>query len=231
MGGPSMSQVLNNAGGQPAYTGANTGTPKMPSYLSTLGPDGKLLPQNTVNPGAGPTLNTDPLKQLEAYSSSGSNNPWVIAQQQALKQSQGQAMGAAKSNAMSANTAAADAAEAHGGLSTGARENLNASGANNATMAGNAVVGQGLQQEGAIQTQNAQNELGTLENLPGQEVQATQPALQEQQLNLGAGEFNAGNTIGGLNSQNQFNLSNYANQIAQQAGSEQATAAANSGKK
>jgi hypothetical protein len=240
-------------GGSTDYTGENTGTPAMPTFLSDLNPDGSLqsqysvannsyMPQEEQQLGNIPQLNGQPLTNLENYATSGSNNPWVQAQQAAQVQQQGQAMGQAGSQAQSSNTAAEDALASHGGLNTGAMENLARNAANNSTMAGQGVIGQGLQQQGQIQTQNAQNELGVSENLPGQEVQALQPALQEQSLwqnaasqNQNAGnqvnEFNTQAALGGLNAQNQFNLTNYQNQVATQAGNEQATAQSNSGKK
>lgn len=257
-------------GGSTPYTGENTGTPAMPTFLSNLDANGNLKNQFTLqaqpalqfqstmgqedqNLANIPQLNTNPLNQLESFSTSGSNNPWVQAQQQALQQATGQAMGAAKANAASSNAAAMDAAAARGGLSAGGGENMARNAANNATMAGQGVVGNNLQQQGAIQTQNAQNQLGVMENLPGQEVQALQPALQEQSLwqqaaaqnqneqqqlaeqqqqyQTGVNQFNIGNAESGLNAQNQFNLTNYQNQIAQQAGQEEAQAQANSGKK
>lgn len=266
-GGP-LGNVLG--GGGVNFQGENTGFPDMPSFLSNLNPDGTLKSQYQLqaeNPLAFqstmsdeekrlagiPDVNKDPLHQLEGFTQSGSDNPWVKAQMAAQEQAQGQAMGAAKANAQSSNTAAQDAMAARGGLNTGAMENLNRNAANNSTMAGQGVIGQGLQQKGAIQTQNAQNQLGVLENLPGQEVQSLQPALQEQSLwqnaaaqnqnaqqqlaedqqryKTGVNQYNIGNAEGGLNAQNQFNMTNYQNQLAKQAGTEQAQAMANRGKK
>jgi hypothetical protein len=242
----------------------------MPTFESDLGPNGQLQSQYTLNAqapvqstdwmsqedsslGGLPQLNTQPLQQLQSYANSGSNNPWVQAQMQAEQQAQGQAMGSAEQNANAAGAGAASQMAAQGGINTGAQQNLARNTANNSTMAGQGVIGTGLQQQGAIQTQNAQNELGVLSNLPGQEVQAMQPALQEQSLwqqaatqnqnadqqlaenqqqyQTGVNQYNIGNTLGGLNAQNQFNLTDYQNQVAQQAGSEEAQAQANSGKK
>jgi hypothetical protein len=172
---------------------------------------------------------------------------------QALDQNSGQAMGAAKANASASGAAAADQMAARGGLNTGAMENAMINNANNQQMAGQGVIGNKLQQQGAIGTQNAQNELGVAENLPGQEVQSLQPALQEQSLwqqaagqnqsnaqqlaenqqqyNTNVDMTNINNALGGLNAQNNFNLTNYQNQVAQQAGQEEASAQSNAGKK
>lgn len=204
-------------GGDVNYEGQNTGYPDMPGYESVLGEQEKNL--NGI-----PSLNRAPLDQLESYAHSGTDNPWVHAQMEALKQSQGQAMGDAKANAAAGTTASMDNMAAHGGLNTGAMENLNRNGANNATMAGQKVIGQGLEQEGKINTQNAQNQIGVMENLPGQEVQATQPGLQKASLwqsALGQDSMN----------KNAFNMTGYQNQIAKNAGTEEAQAQANKGKK
>jgi len=256
---------------QDAATEAQTGDfPAMPTFQSDLTGSGALNPEYAVQAepalqfqstmpaeeqelGSIPTLNTQPLNNLESFAQSGSNNPWVQAQMQAEQQEQGQAMGAAQAGASSANAAAEDQMAARGGLNTGAMENLARNAANNSTMAGEGVVGQGLQAQQAIQSQNAQNELGVEENLPGQEVQALQPALQEaslwqqadlqnqaqqqqlgeeqQQYQTGVSEYNTTNQLQGLNAQNTYNMDIYQNQIAQQAGAEEANAQANSGKK
>lgn len=257
-------------GGDVDYQGENTGTPAMPTFLSNLNTDGSLKPQYQLNAQpdvqfqgymdqensnlAGlPQLNNQPLQNLESFASGSGDSPWATAQLQALQQSQGQAQGAAKANAQSGNTAAEDAMASRGGLNTGAMENLARNSANQSTLAGNQVVGQGLAQQGQIRSQDEQNRLGVAENLPGQEVQALQPALQEQSLwqqaaaqnqsqqqqldeqqqqyKTGVDQYNIGNAEGGLNAQNNFNLTNYQNQVATQAGSEQAAAQANKGKK
>lgn len=248
-----LAAIPGMLGGNPDYTGQNTGAPAMPAFQSFLNPDGSLksgysVDYNSIMPDenkalAGiPDLNMNPLHELENYVTSGNNNPWVQAQMAAQQQAQGQAMGAAKANAASSGASAMDQAAARGGLTTGAIENLARNIGNNSTMAGQNVIGQGLQQKGQIQTQNAQNQLGMLENLPGQEVQALQPALQKQSLwqqallgdtsmNQQANEFNVGNKIGGLNAANQFAMQGYQDAIAKQAGQEEAQAQANSGKK
>jgi hypothetical protein len=253
-----------------SYTGQNTGYPTAPVFLSNLNPDGSLKSDYTLNAQPGlqfqgymdeensrlnglPTLNTDPLHNLESFASGHGDSPWAQAQLQALQQSQGQAMGAAKANTQSANTAALDAMASRGGLNTGAMENMGRNSANQSMLSGNAVVGQGLAQQGQIRSQDEQNRLGIAANLPGQEVQAMQPALQEQSLwqqaaaqnqaqrqqldeqqqqyRTGVDQYNMGSKLGGLNAQNQFNLGSYQQQIAQQAGHEQADAEANRGKK
>jgi hypothetical protein len=213
-----INSAANNENSDPvSYVGENTGVPTVPGYVSSL----QAEQQNLANI---PQVNTQPLNQLQNYANSGSNNQWVQAQLAAQQQAQGQAMGAAKQNASSAGASAEDQAAIHGGLNSGAQQNIANTTANNATMAGQNVIGQGLQQQGAIQSQNAQNELGVLSNLPGQEVQAVQPAIQEAAL----GQQAIASNNSGLN---QFNMTGYQNQIAQQAGQEEAQATANGGKK
>lgn len=252
------------------WQGQNSGYPDQPTFQTNLDANGNLQPQYKLNAQAPvnfqgymdqensrlqgmPSLNTDPLHKLEGFAQGSGDSPWATAQLQALQQAQGQAMGAAKGNAQSANTSALDAMAARGGLNSGAMQNAQRNAANNSTMAGQGVIGQGLQQQGAIRSQDEQNRIAALENLPGQEVQAMQPALQEQSLwqqaaaqnqsqqqqlaeeqqqyNTGVDQYNIGNTLGGLNAQNNFALGKYQNQVAQQAGQEQAQAQSHAGKK
>lgn len=263
--------------GTPDFQGMNSGYPTM-SPMSTIfagnNPDpssgGGVLSQYVLKGqpdvgfngymdeennrlGSMPSLNRNPLNQLESFANSGTDNPWMNAQMAAEEQNKGQAMGAAKANAASSGAAAADQMAARGGLNTGAMQNLARNTANNQTMAGQGVVGQDLTQKGNIATQNAQNQLGVMENLPGQEVQSMQPELQKQSLwqqaagqnqaqkqnldlanrqySTGVNQWNIANQEGGLNSINQANLQNYQTQVAQQAGMEQAHAQQNYGKK
>lgn len=252
------------------YSGQDTGYPGAPQFLSNLNPDGSLKSDYTLNAQpdvqfqgymdqensnlAGlPQLNNQPLQNLESFASGSGDSPWATAQLNALQQSQGQAMGAAKANVQSGNTAAQDAMASRGGLNTGAMQNLARNSSNNSMLAGNNVVGQGLAQQGQIRSQDEQNRLGVASNLPGQEVQAMQPALQEQSLwqqaaaqnqaqqqqlaeqqqgyKTSVDQYNMGSKLGGLNAQNTFNMNAYQQSVAQQAGQEQASASANQGKK
>jgi hypothetical protein len=263
--------------GSPDFEGMNTGYPTM-SPMSTIfagnNPDpssgGGVLSRYVLNAqpdvqfkgymdeensrlGAIPQLNRDPLNQLEQYTQSGQNNPWMQAQLAAQEQNKGQAMGAAKANAASAGASAADQMAARGGLNTGAMQNLARNTANNQKTAGQNVIGQDLATKGQIGQQNAQNQLSVMQNLPGMEVQALQPELQKQSLwqqaagqnqaqnqaldlanrqySTGVNQWNIQNQEAGLNAINQANLQNYQTQVAQQAGMEQARAQQNAGKK
>lgn len=229
------------------FSGQNTGYPKLPSYVPTNGPGTQVtfqgyMPQEDQQLSNIPQLNTAPLTQLQNFASSTGDSPWAQAQLTALQQSQGQAMGAAANQAQSAGTAATDAAAARGGLSTGALQNLAHNNANNATMASQNVIGQGIAAQQQIRSQDASNKLAALSNLPGQEVQALEPAIQEQSLwqaaagqnqaqQQQANEYNSGLNVQNALGQNNYNLTNYQNQIAQQAGNEMAAAQANQGKK
>lgn len=252
------------------YSGEDTGYPGAPQFLSNLNPDGSLKSDYTLNAQPAlqfqgymddensrlnglPTLNNQPLKNLEDFAGGHGDSPWAQAQLSALQQSQGQAMGAAKANTQSSNTAAQDAMASRGGLNTGAMQNLARNSSNQGMLAGNNVVGQGLAQQGQIRSQDEQNRLGVASNLPGQEVQAMQPALQEQSLwqqaasqnqaqqqqlaeqqqgyKTGVDQYNMGSKLGGLNAQNTFNMNAYQQSVAQQAGAEQADAEKNRGKK
>lgn len=223
-----------------------SGYPTVPTFLSNLAPDGSLLDQYKLHAGAaltpevqnqlsGINLNTDPLKALESYGMGTGDSPWAMAQLQALKQNQGQAMGAAKANAAASNTAAMDSAAARGGLSAGGGANLGRAAQNNSLIAGQNVIGQGLAQEGQIRSTDEGNRLNTLSQLPGMEVQSLQPAFQKENIwqtaatndrnyNTGVDQTNIGNAMQGLNAQNQFNMTGYQNDIAKQAGAEQAYA-------
>jgi hypothetical protein len=266
--GKSIFDVIS--GNDPYANMMNQPTPAMPSFLSNLGPDGKLLAQYQLGAQPGldfhstmgdensrlaalPQLNNDPLHALEAFSQSGSSNPWVDAQMQAEELQKGKAMGAATSSAQAGGAAAADQMAARGGLNSGAMERIATNTGNNISSGKQGVQGQDLAAKAGIQQQNVQNQLGVMENLPGQEVQALQPGLQtqslwqqaagqnqqaqqqleeqQQQYKTGVNQFNIQNAEQGLNAQNQFNLQSYANQIAGQAGKEQAWATANAGKK
>ncbi len=220
--------------------------PTVPTFLSNLGTDGSLLDQYKLKAGAaltpevqsrlsGINLNTDPLKALETYGMGHGDSPWAQAQLEALKQAQGQAMGSAKANVTGANTAAMDAAAARGGLSAGGGENLGRTASNNAKLAGQNVIGQGLQQQGQIRSTDEGNRLNTLSQLPGMELQALQPEFQKENIwqtaatndrnyNTGVDQANINSAMQGLNAQNQFNMTGYQQDIAKQAGAEQAYA-------
>lgn len=215
-------------GGDPDYVGMDTPMPDMPGYKSTFK---SFMPEEESRLNNLPGLNRSPLTQLEGFAGGTGDSPWAQAQLAAQAQAQGQAMGAAKANATSANTAALDSMAARGGLSTGAMQNMGRNSANNATMAGQGVIGQGLQQQGAIRSADEQNRLAALENLPGQEVQALQPELQKQSLWQQAASQNAQQQQQDAMGENAYNLKGYSDQIAKQAGREEATAQQKRGKK
>lgn len=193
-------------GGGPDYTGQNSGYPTAPTLQN---PD-------TIRSN----LNTDPLHNLEAFANGRGDSPWAKAQLDALQTSQGQAMGAAQTNANAANAGAIDSAGSHGGLTSGMAANAANQGANRTAMAGQDVIGKGLAQQGQIRSTDAQNRITAMNNLPGMEVQSTQPDLQAASINQA-----------GLNAANQNALTMYGNQINQQAGQEMAGAQQNRGKK
>lgn len=256
-------------GGDLDWEGKNTGTPSMPAFMSNIDKNGYLkdqyrlqqegpvqfqdtMPETNARLG-GINLNSDALNALRDYGTSTGDSPWAKAQLGQLETAQGKAMGDAAKTAASSGAAAQDTLASRGGMSSGARENLARNSSNNAMMNTQGVIGQGLQQKGAIRSQDESNRLGVLQNLPGQEVQALQPELQKQSLwqqaagqnqaakqNLdtqqqayrtNVNQTNLGSAIGGLNAQNNFNLEGYKNQLATQAGTEQAKAQENRGKK
>ncbi len=169
-------------------------------------------------------------------------SPWAQAQLQNIDQQGAIAEGNAGASAQGAATGAMDTLASRGGLSTGAAANLAKNQAANTVNARQGVQGQIMSGKQGVLSTDAQNQLGVLENLPGQEVQALQPALQEQSLWQAAAGQNAGldqatnaanqnAALSGLNAKNTFAQTNYTNQLQNQAATQESQAYQNAGKK
>lgn len=211
-------------------------SPKAPSFESPFDANGKLLSQfntlpETENRLSGIQLNKGPLEFLENYATGTGDSPWAQAQLAALNQQTGQAQGQIGQVVQGATDSARDSLATHGGLTTGAAENLARNQQNNLVTGRQNVVGQNITGSLGIRAQDAANRLGVAANLPGQEVQATQPELQKQSLWGQAAQSTANNGLAGVGALNQFNQGLYENQIKDEAGKAEANAYANKGKK
>lgn len=203
--------------------------------------------------GALPQLNNSPLQSLEQYGQGTGDSPWAQAQLQQEQLLNGQRQGAAGSQAQSTTQNAMDNVAAHGGLSTGAAERIGTAGNNSMLAAKQGVAAQDQQANLGIRSTDAQNRLGVLENLPGQEVQSMQPALQEQSLwqqaaeqnqsqgqnldlanrqyNTGVDQYNLANSIGQVNANNSWNQNKWQTQMQEKGAEANSAAEANRGKK
>lgn len=189
-------QFFNGSGGQsPAYSSA---PPQLPGYNATS--FAPASPYQSFNDRvAQPNINTQGLEQLRGLAT-GSTNPWVdqqLAQEDQSAQTQGNQV--RQQNAT--GTAQAQNNLAMGqGLTSGAAERVQTQGNNNLQ---NNLQNLGAQSQGrklAINTAGRQQQIGALEQLPGQEIQAAAPGTQVSEFNAGLGQANT-------QGQNQFNLS------------------------
>jgi hypothetical protein len=207
-----------------------------PSFESPFDQNGKLLSQfntlpETENRLGGIQLNKNPLQNLESYATGTGDSPWAAAQLAALNQQTGQAQGQVGQMVQGATDSARDTLASHGGLTTGAAENLARNQQNNLVTGRQNVVGQNISGALGIRAQDAANRLGVAENLPGQEVQSTQPDLQKASIWGQAAQGTANNGLAGLGALNTFNQQLYENQIKDEAGKTEAMAMGNKGKK
>lgn len=279
---PSNTPPATYANGQPVYAAPNGNNPfdalfqneqmpQIPGLSSILNPDGTLKSQyqlaaapdiqfQAALPGEEAGLNAiqenmNPLQQLESYADTSNTalSPWAQAQTQAEQEQQALQAGGAGTQANAARASAEDNLASHGGLSTGAMERLGINSANNLVNTQQNIAGQGILARLGIQSQDDQNKLAALEQLPGQEVNALQPALQKQSLydqaaqteqtnqqNLalqnrnyttGVQQSNIANALAGNQQTNQYNMGVYQTQAQAAAANNTANAVQNSGKK
>lgn len=255
VGAPGTEQVVNPFATSPSneYLTDQDPLPPLPGYQSTVSPSGQLLPEyqlqqpTNIMPGVesnlqSDQLNTQPLNELESYADSTGPSPWAQAQTAIEQQQQGVAAGNVAQQAEAGTQAAGDYEATHGGLTSGALQNLGRQQSQNQVTGEQGVAGQGLAAKQQIAATDAANKLGVLENLPGQEVQATQPGIQEENLYQSAAEYqdtadqaanamNIQNAISGVQGENQYGETNYMNQINNSAANALSNAYQNQGKK
>lgn len=156
------------------------GTPIRPEWESQADPSGLLKSQFQVKGDVTPDM-----RALEAYRSRALGTGPSAWASQALQQ---QGLEEAGQRSRMGTQAASAAAQARGGLasrqglSAGASERLGAQNMRDQLFGGQSIAAQGALQRGNIGLQDEQTRQQMLQQLPGMEVQYTQPQFQNKQL-------------------------------------------------
>lgn len=236
------------------WEGQNSGYPKPPDFSSILGEDGQLQEQYRLNPQAAVASfmpqfqqyfdqSRGALDKLGDYANGPTgSSPWAMAQLTDLDQQAADAYGNVGNKVNAATNQAYGQAASRGGLTSAMRANLARNAQNMGIQGRQGVQGDKLRGRNAIMTGDADRQLQTLGQLPGMENQRlgiwSQAAgvnqandQSQQRYRTLVDQENIKNAMGGVNSRNQYNMDMYEQGIKRQAGTEQANATANSGKK
>jgi hypothetical protein len=184
-------------------------TPVMPEYNQTFDPQ-----TESIAPQIGQLLNqtpydTQPLDQLKSNAESTAPSAWANLMSQTARTNTQQAASQAASAAAGSTAQAEGNLAMSGGLSSGARERLEASGQQGGIAAQQNVAREGATNLSNIGMQDAATKQQELQALPGMETQAYQAKLQPISMygqSLAQDVANEGNSIAG---QNAFNMSAY----------------------
>lgn len=238
-GGYALNSTPSNAGtsanpwatGTPGYaTGANgaqgggaqayPGSPVTPGFTPNYTPDEALSPgydaQVAGNEGGFQAFKNAALSQTQS--------PWAAqANQQQDLESLNQ-LDQGKQQTAGAEAGAKDALAAQGGLSSGARERVAETGANNEVNMGQNVARQENLNKLQIGMNDQQNKIQELSQLPGMENTLNQNWENAKSTDLS-------NQIAENQSVNSYNQNIYNQQMAAWGANQQANATANSGKK
>ena len=218
----------------------------MPDFLSATNPDGTL--KSDYNLTAQPSImdqlneqlagiNYDPtaLNKLQDYATSTGPSAWAQSQQASNKVLTGNQLDAAGQQANSAKASAYSSLATRGGLRQGAAQNIAQQGQKNLLTAKQGVLNQSNINSLGITSQDAAQKLQTLQALPGAQATAMQSQLGKTSLwaNSAAGQQkyatdvdqqNINTRLQNLSGQNQWNQTNYDQNMKALAADQQAAA-------
>lgn len=210
---------------------AMAGEPAYPTFQPGYNPYTEATAPGVSQALGGIGTDTSGLSDFESQAERTGPSTWAnLADQQQDAQAQQQ-----RGQAMQQSGAQGAATESNlamtGGLTSGARERVNRDAGRNSLGAQQTVnQNEGLNklQIGVNDEQNRIQELG---QLPGMENAQAQVGLQKEQLQQSANQFDIGAQANEAQSQNDYSLGTYHEQMQALAASNQAQATLNSGKK
>lgn len=231
----SVNQLLDAAGKGNPYVaeemkrrGLNPdGTPIRPEWESQLGQDGLLKDPYKI--AADLSVDQRGLEKYRERALGTGDSAWakLAKEQQGLEEASlrdklGQQAGSAQAQARSSLAM-------RGGLSGGAAERIAKSGARDQMAGAQNLAAQGAMARGNIGLQDEQMRTQMLGNLPGMELQAMQPQLQNKQIQ----QWNIDKALGENLQKRVFDTNTYNQKMQQWAGGQQAQAIkdSDSGKK
>lgn len=199
-----------------------TSQPGMAQFNSVLGADNNIADQYKMNLD---TSNLDKgMGAVRERALGTGRSGWANLMLQQQNQDSQNALGQANKDSLSSMQQAQSALAQRGGLSSGAAERLAGSSQKNMAMARLNANNQAAQGRMKIGLQDENQRMQMLQALPGMETQALQPKMAQQQ-------FNIGNSLKGVESQNQNNQQVYGEKMKAWAANRQADATERSGKK
>jgi hypothetical protein len=209
-----------------------SGKPISPEFQSLIDKDTGLLgKQYTVGDKMHYIdLNTQGLDQYrkEATRSGGTNSAWADMMLKKQQMDQLQGMNNLNQQQQAQTAGAYDQLSASGGLQSGARERVARDSMRNTLMGQQDLARQGSVNNLGIQTQDEQNRVNQLQQLPGMELQKSGFDMQNQQNIINAKQFDINNAAKEIGSGRDAAWNSYAEKMKGYAAGQQADAQASS---
>jgi hypothetical protein len=192
------------------------GSPIAPDYSNPIGTDGQLQSGYQISPWQTVNANTQGLDQLrsEALRGAGNNSAWANLALQKQQLGQDQAMDNAAAGSNNASMAAQTQLAQTGGLDGSARERMLGQASQNGFIQRQQVGRQGLLDRAAILAQDETQRQTGLRDLQTADNQQADIQFKNQQQSANNQQYNTTNLFKANDSQNQYNLDKYKQQMS-----------------
>jgi hypothetical protein len=207
------------------------GRPLRPNYVPTYDPKTQSIFPFAMERTSGINPDTRGIEQFRKEALRSGPSQYAMLANKMQGELTADARDRAAREGASGTAGAMNALAMRGGVTSGARERIAKSGAENVMSMNQNIAGQDAQNRIQIASNDEQNRMSRLGQLPAMEIAAVAPQFEKARMEIGARGQDIGREVGEKQTKNLFDMTTYQEGMKSWAAARQANATANSGKK